>query len=73
MPKCAATISRAFRHDAKASTPTSKRHKTNPSTSTSNFANWAVSEEDVDDITFLMTDDEGYDTKSKGKGKADVM
>lgn len=67
VPKCAATISRAFRHDAKAISPANKRHKNSSSTTRSNLEDWAMSEEDVGDIQFLMTDDEESNIKGKGK------
>lgn len=67
VPRCAATISRAFRADAISSEKPTKKHKNTPSTTRSKFEDWAVSEEDVDDIQFLMTDDED---SMKGKGKS---
>ncbi|CZR58141.1 related to ubiquitin conjugating enzyme [Phialocephala subalpina] len=73
VPKCAATISRAFRHDAKASAPSNKRHKNTSSTTTSAFSEWAVSEEDMDDIQFLMTDEEDTNVKGKGKEKSNTL
>ncbi|KUJ15334.1 uncharacterized protein LY89DRAFT_783500 [Mollisia scopiformis] len=71
VPKCAATISRTFRHDAKAASPTNKRHKNSMSTTTTDLQDWAVSEEEIDDIQFLMTEDE--DEHIKGKGKASTV
>ncbi|KAE8445158.1 hypothetical protein EG329_013654 [Mollisiaceae sp. DMI_Dod_QoI] len=73
VPKCAATISRAFRHDAKSSTPTNKRHKNNASTTISAVLDGAFSEEDMDDIQFLMTDDESSDITGKGKGNSNTF
>jgi ubiquitin-conjugating enzyme E2 Q len=67
VPKCAAIISRAFRLDAKAINPANKRHKISSSTTRSNFEDWAMSEEDVGDIQFLITDDEESNNKGKGK------
>lgn len=67
VPKCAATISRAFRHDARTPSTANKRHKNSSSTTRSTFEDWVVSEEEVGDIQFLMTDDEETDIKGKGK------
>ncbi|KAM3069277.1 hypothetical protein ACMFMG_010784 [Clarireedia jacksonii] len=56
IPKCAATISRAFRTDNNSDSPSTKKRKGRPLTE--DGLEISSEEEDIEDIQFLLSDDE---------------
>lgn len=69
IPRCAISVSRAFREDVAAPKPTNKRRKHAGSGGKVSINELIVSdEEEIEDVTFLFSDDEN--SSSNGKGKA---